>query len=319
LSSSGNYSISAPATIPVQGGFAGPFSLTVQADGSSAVNQTAPITFNYTSPQGTLTGLMTFTTVTPTVGFISTMAGSFTATGGTFAQFFPFGGTVSLSLGITGLPLQKFPMVPHAFSPLEIQGGTIVANATCQQTRPLRLQRYNEGLPSYVPRSVNDLVASFVQTNNPTQIPCSTVNPCGTVDVALGSGDFAGDLIVTVQLTGAGSTFQFDRFGFNSDINNGFFLSCFNFGSGCASGVGGASLGGPQQEDGFGIFANTLFTGLNGGSGCAPDGTGCQTLFTAVVGNSNGPLGLSDFDAFVAGHVANGACSGYIATPADMR
>jgi|SRR5215469_1226957 hypothetical protein len=320
LSSSGNYSISAPATIPVQGGFAGPFSLTVQADGSSAVNQTAPITFTYSSPQGTLTGLMTFTTVSPTVGFTSTMAGAFTATGGTFAQFFPFGGTVSLTLGVTGLPLQKFPTVPHAFSPMEIQGGTIVADTgVCGQTLPLRLKRYEEGLPRFVPHSLNDLLVSFTQSNSPGLIPCSTLNPCGSLDVALGSGSFTGDLVVTVQLSGAGADFQIDRMGFNSDVNNGFFLSCFNFGTGCSSGVGGASLGGSQQEDGFGTFANTLFTGLNGGSGCAEDGTGCQTTFTAVIGNSNGSLGLSDFNSFVAAHVANGTCTGYIATPNVMR
>src|ERR1039458_2103301 len=97
----------------------------------------------------------------------------------------------------------------------------------------------------------------------------------------------------------------------------GLFLDCFNFGASCTSGVGGASLQGAKQEDGFGRFQNTLYTGLNGGSGCSPDGTGCQNLFTFVIGNSNGSLQLSDFNAFVAGHVANGACSGYIATPTD--
>lgn len=320
LSSSGNYSITAPATIPVMGGFAGPFSFTVQADGSSIVNQTAPITLNYSSPQGTLTGLLTFTTVTPTVGFTSTMSGAFIATGGTFAQFFPFGGTVSIVIGVTGLPLQKFPIVPHAFSPLEFQSGTIVADTgVCGQTLPLRLKRYEEGLPRFVPHSLNDLLVSFTQTNSPGGIPCSTLNPCGSLDVGLGSGSFAGDLVVTVQLSGPGADFQIDRMGFNSDINNGFSLSCFNFGTGCSSGVGGASLGGPQQEDGFGAFQNTLFTGLNGGSGCSEDGTGCQTTFTAVIGNSNGPLGLSDFNSFVAAHVANGTCTGYIATPFGMR
>src|ERR1700739_2703329 len=54
LNSSGTYSMSAPATTPVPGGFAGPFSLQVRADGSSMVNQTGPITFTYNSMQGTL-------------------------------------------------------------------------------------------------------------------------------------------------------------------------------------------------------------------------------------------------------------------------
>ena len=41
---------------------------------------------------------------------------------------------------------------------------------------------------------------------------------------------------------------------------------------------------------------------------------GCQNLFTFVISDTNGPLSLSDFDTFVAGHVANGAGSGFIAT-----
>ena len=38
LAGSGNYLITAPGTIPVPGGFAGPFSLTVLPDGSSVVS-----------------------------------------------------------------------------------------------------------------------------------------------------------------------------------------------------------------------------------------------------------------------------------------
>ena len=159
----------------------------------------------------------------------------------------------------------------------------------------------------------DDLIGSFTQTNN-QQIPCSASTPCGSMDVALGTGGFAGDLVVTVQLSGVGQPFQFDRMGFNSDISSGLFLDCFNFGASCTSGVGGASLQGAKREDGFGVFQHTLYTGLNGGSGCSPDGTGCQNLFTFVLGDSNGPLQLSDFNAFVAGHLANGACSGFIAT-----
>ena len=56
LQSSGNYTITTPKGAPVMGGFAGPFFLTVQSDGHSIVTQTAPITFSYTSTQGTLTG-----------------------------------------------------------------------------------------------------------------------------------------------------------------------------------------------------------------------------------------------------------------------
>jgi len=309
LAGTGNYSITAPAGAPVQGGFAGPFSLTVQPSGTSVVTQTAPITFTYSSASGTLTGLLTFTTVSPTTGFNSTMMGTFQATGGSFAQFFPTGGAVSISLGL-GFPLQYFPITQHALAVVEFQSGTIVANAACQGMDQLR--RYQNGLPQVFSP---DLMAFFTQTNNPSQIPCTAGNPCGSIDVATGSGPFSGDLVVTVQLGGPGNAFQTDRMGFNSDINSGFSLACFNFGSGCSSGVGGASLGGSMQEDGFGRFQHTLSTGLNGGSGCAPDGTGCQNLFTFVVSNSNGPLQASDFNSYVAAHIANGVCSGFIATP----
>jgi hypothetical protein len=47
---------------------------------------------------------------------------------------------------------------------------------------------------------------------------------------------------------------------------------------------------------------------------CPSDGTGCQTLFTFVIGDSNGALQLSDFETYVAGLIANGSCSGLIAT-----
>lgn len=310
LAGSGTYSITAPGTIPVQGGFAGPFSLTVQADGSSVVVQTAPITFTYTSSQGTLTALLTFTTVSKTTGFNSTMMGTLQATGGTFAQFFPSGGAISVDLGLPQFPLQNFPMVQHVFDQVEFQSGTVIANASCQA--PAQLRRYDQGLPRVFSP---DFAAFFSQTNNPSQIPCTTTSPCGSIDVAQGSGSFNGDLVVTVQLSGSAQPFQIDRMGFSSDIHSGFSLACFNFGSDCSAGIGGASLGGAMNEDGFGRFQNTLYTGLNGGSGCSPDGTGCQNLFTFVIGNSNGPLQTSDFTSYVAAHVANGVCSGYIATP----
>ena len=44
----------------------GPLYLTVNADGSSTVTQTEQIAFSYTSPQGTLTGLLDFTSVSAT-------------------------------------------------------------------------------------------------------------------------------------------------------------------------------------------------------------------------------------------------------------
>ena len=158
-----------------------------------------------------------------------------------------------------------------------------------------------------------DSISDFTQTNNPSLIPCTGTSSCGTWDVALGSGGFSGDLVITVQLSGPATNFQFDKIGFNSDITSGLSLACFAFGPTCSSGVGGAALGGSGQEDGFGNFDYTLSTGLNGGSGCSPNGSGCKNEFTFVLSWTNGSLQLSDVDTFVAGHIANGAGSGYIA------
>jgi hypothetical protein len=301
LQSSGNYAIWSTSNSP--------FYLTINASGNSTVTQTAQIQFSYTSVGGTLTGLLNLDSISATNNGHSTVLGTLHVTGGTFAQYFPNGGNVNITLGVT-FPLQILWKV-HGFATAEVASGTIVPATACSS-----FLEHNKNQASLLPHIYpNDLNALFAQTNNPSQIPCSSGQPCGSIDVALGMGSFSGDLVVTVQLGGTGEGLQFDRIGFNSDINSGLFLDCFNFGSGCTSGVGGATLGGAKQEDGFGSFQNTLYTGLNGGSGCSPDGTGCKGLFTAVIGNSNGPLQLSDFNSDVAGHVANGSCSGFIATP----
>ena len=317
LASSGTYTVTSAATTPAMGGWDGPLYLTVQSDGSSVVTQTEPIQFDYTSAEGTLTGLLNFSTMSATDSHLqSVMQGTLVVTGGTFAQYFPYGGTVNITWGLT-FPLQILWRL-HGFATSEFNNGTIVPAAVCGalpmggKNRSSGLKQEAE-LPRLADFNPDDLIASFTQTNN-QQIPCSASTPCGSMDVSLGTGGFAGDLVVTVQLSGVGQPFQFDRMGFNSDISSGLFLDCFNFGASCTSGVGGATLGGAKQEDGFGRFQSTLYTGLNGGSGCSPDGTGCQNLFTFVIGDSNGPLQLSDFNSFVAGHVANGACSGFVAT-----
>ena len=61
-------------------------------------------------------------------------------------------------------------------------------------------------------------------------------------------GRISNDLMVTVQLSGIGGAFQFDRMGFNSDINSGFALDCFNFEAPCSSPCWRASLGRAEQE-----------------------------------------------------------------------
>ncbi len=131
LQSSGTYTVSSPATGCDPSGCPGPLYLTVNADGSSTVTQTEQIAFSYTSPDGTLTGLLDFTSVSATDNNLkSTMVGTLTVTGGTFAQYFPNGGNVNITLGLT-FPLQilwKF----HGFSGSEFYSGTIVPTPACQ-------------------------------------------------------------------------------------------------------------------------------------------------------------------------------------------
>src|ERR1700758_2418813 len=109
-------------------GCAGPFSLQLNANGDSIVMQTSPIQFAYTSSQGTLTGLIQFNTVSKSNPHIySTALGALTVTGGTFAQYFPGGGNVNISFGLT-FPLQYFSQTHHAFATLDFQAGTVVPN-----------------------------------------------------------------------------------------------------------------------------------------------------------------------------------------------
>jgi hypothetical protein len=132
LLSSGTYTVTTPATTcDGFGNCDGPFYLTVQADGSSIVTQTGPMTFVYNSPQGTLTGLLYFSTVSATNNQLkSTMLGTLAVTGGTFAPYFPNGsGNVNITLGLT-FPLQILWKI-HGFSSEEFYSGTIVPAQTC--------------------------------------------------------------------------------------------------------------------------------------------------------------------------------------------
>jgi hypothetical protein len=123
LQSSGTYIVSTPSNAP--------FSLTLAADGSFTVTQTAQIQLSYTSPQGTLTGTLQLVTVLGGEGSAS-LEGTFTATGGTFAQFFPAGGDLDITLGLTG-SLES--LVDHnGFLAAEFQNGAVVPVAACMKT-----------------------------------------------------------------------------------------------------------------------------------------------------------------------------------------
>ena len=124
LQSSGTYTVSTPSNSP--------FYLTVHADGSSTVTQTSQLQFSYTSQQGTLTGLLAFTSVSATNDqLLSTMVGTLTPTGGTFAQFFPAGGNVTITLGLS-FKLQDLWKI-HGFAAAEFRSGTIVPSTACAQ------------------------------------------------------------------------------------------------------------------------------------------------------------------------------------------
>lgn len=122
VQSNGNYMISSPSNAP--------FYLTHNPDDSFTITQTNPINFTYTSPQGTLTGLLWFASISKTNSQLhSTMIGTMTAPGGTFAPYFPNGGHVTIDVGLT-FPLQILWQV-HGFSAVEFQSGTIVPAGNC--------------------------------------------------------------------------------------------------------------------------------------------------------------------------------------------
>jgi hypothetical protein len=161
-------------------------------------------------------------------------------------------------------------------------------------------------------------IQQFFTLNNGAPAPdCQPGTPCGTVDVALGTGSQTGDLVITVQLSGPAAFFQLDKFGFDSN-DQSLTLDCFSLGASCSSGVGGAALSAYSSKGiggygPFGKFDYELLTGLNGGSGCdGSNGSGCKTEFTFVV--SDGGLTLSDWGSEDAAHAANSDRSGYIAT-----
>jgi hypothetical protein len=78
-----------------------------------------------------LTGTLQLVTVLGGEGSAS-LEGTFTATGGTFAQFFPAGGDLHITLGLTG-SLES--LVDHnGFLAAEFQNGAVVPVAACMKT-----------------------------------------------------------------------------------------------------------------------------------------------------------------------------------------
>jgi len=122
LQGSGTYTITATSNAP--------FLLTHNADDSFTVTQTAPLNFSYNSPQGTLTGALWLGTVSKTDSNLhSTAVGTLVSPGGSFAAYFPNGGNVAITFGLT-FPLQNLYQI-HGFSAAEVLNGHIGPAAAC--------------------------------------------------------------------------------------------------------------------------------------------------------------------------------------------
>jgi len=121
LQSSGTYTMTSASNAP--------FYLVANSYGGFDVTQTDSIQFNYNSPQGTLSGLIQFSWISGTnANGQSTMAGTLTITGGTFAQYLPHGANLNATLGLNGsldMLLGRFGFVTAEFQSGELQAGCV--------------------------------------------------------------------------------------------------------------------------------------------------------------------------------------------------
>jgi hypothetical protein len=123
LQSTGSYLMYTPSSAP--------FFLTHNPDDSFTITQTSPIYLSYTSAQGTLTGQITFSSISKTGNNLhSTMIGLLTQAGGSFGHYFVNGGHVTMDIGLT-FPLQILYTV-NGFTAVEVQSGNIVPAGSCQ-------------------------------------------------------------------------------------------------------------------------------------------------------------------------------------------
>ncbi|HZP24484.1 MAG TPA: hypothetical protein VFB04_13620 [Terriglobales bacterium] len=107
-----------------------PFFLTHNPDDSFTVTQNSQVNFTYTSPQGTLSGLLSFGTMSKTNGSLrSTLNASLTNATGSFAQYFANGGNVTFSIGLT-FPLQTLYQF-HGFAAVEFENGVVTPAGNC--------------------------------------------------------------------------------------------------------------------------------------------------------------------------------------------
>ncbi len=129
-SASGTGQLQGSGTYQVYTTSSAPFYITQQSNGNFRVTQNATIYFNYTTQQGSLTGQLWFSTITPTSNqLIYTVTATLTSPGGCLARYFPDGGTVTISMQVT-FPLGTLTTVP-GFATAEYQSGTVIPANHC--------------------------------------------------------------------------------------------------------------------------------------------------------------------------------------------
>jgi hypothetical protein len=134
LQSSGTYTIYSPSSAP--------FLLTHNSNGSFTITQTSNLYFTYSSQAGNLTGLLWFASDAPTSNqLVSTITGTLTSPGGSFARYFSDGGKVSITMQVT-FPLDTLYTV-NGFAAAEFESGTVVPAHHCGNNN----QNYYENNP----------------------------------------------------------------------------------------------------------------------------------------------------------------------------
>ena len=114
-----------------------PFNLVATSGGGFAVNQSSDIQFNFTAPEGTLTGLVQFSSMSPAAlvsgSYQSHLMGQLNVTGGTFANAFGSQGSVNMQVALH-FPLTALIGTTNSDTGEIDVGGTAVASPPCATT-----------------------------------------------------------------------------------------------------------------------------------------------------------------------------------------
>ena len=113
---------------------AGAFTLVATSGGGFTVSQSSAIHFNFTAPEGTLTGSIQFSSMSPAAlvggSYQSHLLGKLTVTGGTFAGAFGSSANVDLQVALH-FPLTTLAGTTGSDTAEIDTGGTIVAPSPC--------------------------------------------------------------------------------------------------------------------------------------------------------------------------------------------